>query len=138
LDVDVVEVTPPKPDPLAEAAPRPALVPAKLVVAVAHHHPREVASARLLASNPAPVDPSAPAEAPGPATPAPPALPAVALSQGPAARPPRVVRAGARRLCPRLEPGRDSSAVFACGRALTLTRAAAPRDSARARCPRPA
>src|SRR6185437_4998836 len=34
LDVDVVEVTPRKPDPLAEAAPRPALVPAKLVVAV--------------------------------------------------------------------------------------------------------
>ena len=85
LDVDVVEVTPPKPDPLAEAAPRPALVPAKLVVAVAHHHPREVASARLLASNPAPVDPSAPAEGPGPATPAPPTPPAVALSRGPAA-----------------------------------------------------
>jgi protein TonB len=87
VDVDVVEVAPPRPDPIADAAP--ALVRAKLVASVpAHHVPREIAPAREVAQadNPGLVEAAAPADAPGPSLPAPPA-PAAApsLSRGPAA-----------------------------------------------------
>jgi len=90
LDIDVVEATPPRPDPIADAAPRPALVPARLASPPpARRHPREVATARaVLASHPALVDSSTLAEAPGPAVVTPPE-PAVAAPSrtSPAAAP---------------------------------------------------
>lgn len=88
LDVDVVEVTPPRPDPIEGAAPPSALVPARLATPAVRRRPREVAPSRAVrASSPAPVDPSALAEAPGPAVPTP---PVPAPSRGPSAAAPSV------------------------------------------------
>jgi protein TonB len=70
VDVDLVEVTAPRPEPLADSAPGPALAPARLVVPAHHRAPvRQVAQA----SDPSTIDPRAAADdAPGPSLPVPP------------------------------------------------------------------
>jgi protein TonB len=85
LDVDLVEVAPPRPDPIADAAP--GLVRAKLVAPLpVRRAPRELAPTRpvAVAEQPGVADPaSEDREAPAPAAPAPAAVAAPSAARGP-------------------------------------------------------
>jgi protein TonB len=84
LDVDLVEVAPPRPEPIADAAP--GLVRAKLAAPV-RRAPREVAPARAVAAADQPgfiAPASDDRAAPAPSVPAPAAAPAPSASRGPA------------------------------------------------------
>ncbi|HLK90353.1 MAG TPA: energy transducer TonB [Polyangia bacterium] len=90
VDVDLVEVTAPRPDPVVEPASGPALAPARLVVP-ARPLPGRAAPARraspateaAAASLTAPIAPAAAPAAPGPSVPAPAAPPSPAASGAP-------------------------------------------------------